>query len=333
VDVDSARAVVARCRSPVRTVPARSRDAVVTLSQLVQLVLLGTIWGSSYLFIKLAVAGFPPVALVEVRLLLGALVLALVRWSARQPWPARSVWPHLVVMALVGNLAPFLLIAWSEQHIDSGLASVLNATTPFFTVLFAVLVFRAERLTWGKAAGVVLGFLGVAILSGSALTAFRTVSAQGQLAVLASSACYGLGFAYARRFLRGAPLALAASQIAVAAVLLLPPSLVLVDRATLQPSGSAVLAVAVLGVLGSGLAYVLYYRLIASAGAVVASLATYLMPPVGVTLGWLVLGEPVDWRLLAGVVLILAGMAAVQGRSGWATVWQTLRVRTRAADD
>lgn len=290
---------------------------VVTLGQLVRLILLGTIWGSSYLFIKLAVAGFPPVALVEARLLLGALVLTLVRRLARQPWPERLVWPHLIVMAVVGNLVPFLLIAWSEQHIDSGLASVLNATTPFFTVLFAVLVFRTERLTWGKAAGVVLGFLGVALLSGRDLTALRTASAQGNLAVLASSACYGLGFAYARRFLSGAPLALAASQIAVAAVLLLPPSLVLVDRAELQPSGSAVLAVAVLGVLGSGLAYVLYYRLIASAGAVVASLATYLMPPVGVTLGWLVLGEPVGWRLLAGVLVILVGMAMVQGQAGW----------------
>nr|BAL52564.1 hypothetical conserved protein [uncultured prokaryote] len=306
---------------------------MVTLSQLVQLVLLGTIWGSSYLFIKIAVGGVPPLALVEVRLLLGAAVLLVVRWWARQAWPACRVWPHLVVMAVIGNVVPFLLIAWSEQHIDSGLASVLNATTPFFTVVFAVLAFRTESLTVAKTAGLVLGFLGVAVLSGADLAAVRTASAQAELAVLASSACYGLGFAYARRFLRGAPLALAASQIAVAAVLLLPPSLVLVDRATLQPSGSAVLAVAVLGVLGSGLAYVLYYRLIGSAGAVVASLATYLMPPVGVTLGWLVLGEPVGWRLLAGVVLILAGMAAVQGRSGWATVWQTLRVRTRAADD
>lgn len=298
-----------------------------TVGQLLQLVLLGTIWGSSYLFIKVAVAGVPPLSLVEVRLFLGAAVLFLVRRWARQPWPARAVWPHLLVMAVAGNVVPFLLIAWSEQHIDSGLASVLNATTPFFTVAFAVAVFRAERLSWNKAAGVVLGFLGVAVLSGADLAAWRSASARAQVAVLASSACYGLGFAYARRFLRGAPLALAAGQIGLAAGLLALPTLASGELLALRPTAGALLALAVLGILSSGLAYVLYYRLIESAGAVVASLATYLMPPVGVTLGWLVLGEPVGWRLLAGVALVLAGMAVVQGRAGWSA----LRRASRAA--
>ncbi|MCM8746504.1 EamA family transporter [Thermomicrobium sp. CFH 73360] len=302
------------------------------VGQLVQLVLLGTIWGSSYLFIKVAVEGFPPVLLVEGRLLLGAAVLLAIRWWTRQQWPACAVWPHLVVMALVGNVVPFLLIAWSEQHIDSGLASVLNATTPFFTVLFAVLAFRAERITWGKAMGVGLGFVGVAVLSGADLTAFRSASTQGQLAVLVSSACYGLGFAYARRFLRGAPLALAAAQIGLAALLLVPLVLASGIPGDLRPTLPAFLALSALGVVSSGMAYVLYYRLIASAGAVVASLATYLMPPVGVTLGWAVLGEPIGWRLLVGVVLILAGMAVVQGRSGWLALRRTGRLPVPAED-
>lgn len=302
------------------------------VGQLVQLVLLGTIWGSSYLFIKVAVEGFPPVLLVEGRLLLGAAVLLAIRWWTRQQWPARAVWPHLVVMALVGNVVPFLLIAWSEQHIDSGLASVLNATTPFFTVLFAVLAFRAERITWGKAMGVGLGFVGVAVLSGADLTAFRSASTQGQLAVLVSSACYGLGFAYARRFLRGAPLALAAAQIGLAALLLVPLVLASGIPGDLRPTLPAFLALSALGVVSSGIAYVLYYRLIASAGAVVASLATYLMPPVGVTLGWAVLGEPIGWRLLVGVVLILAGMAVVQGRSSWLALRRAGRLQVPAED-
>jgi len=306
----------------------------VTLGQLLQLVLLGTIWGSSYLFIKLAVAGMPPLALVEGRLLLGALVLLAVRRVTGQPWPTRTVWPHLALMAVIGNIVPFLLIAWSEQHIDSGLASVLNATTPFFTVLFAVLIFRAERLTAAKAIGVTLGFLGVAVLSGADLAALGAASTQGQLAVLASSACYGLGFAYARRFLRGAPLALAAGQIALAALILLPPALSAGDLAALRVGPAEVVSVLVLGVLSSGLAYVLYYRLIAAAGAVIASLATYLMPPVGVTLGWLVLGEPVGWRLVVGVVLILFGMAVVQGRAG-RSVWRgrTAGASAKLTDD
>lgn len=303
-----------------------------TVGQLVQLVLLGTIWGSSYLFIKVAVEGFPPILLVEGRLLLGAAVLLAIRWWTRQRWPTRAVWPHLVVMALVGNVVPFLLIAWSEQHIDSGLASVLNATTPFFTVLFAVLIFHAEQLTRAKAIGVGLGFVGVAVLSGADLAAFRSASTQGQLAVLVSSACYGLGFAYARRFLRGAPLALAAAQIGLAALLLLPLALASGIPGDLRPTLPAFLALSALGVVSSGIAYVLYYRLIASAGAVVASLATYLMPPVGVTLGWAVLGEPIGWRLLAGVVLILAGMAVVQGRSSWLALRRAGRLQVPAED-
>lgn len=301
-----------------------------TVGQLVQLVLLGTIWGSSYLLIKVAVEGFPPILLVEGRLLLGAAVLLAIRWWTQQRWPTRAVWPHLVVMALVGNVVPFLLIAWSEQHIDSGLASVLNATTPFFTVLFAVLIFHAEQLTRAKAIGVGLGFVGVAVLSGADLPAFRSASTQGQLAVLVSSACYGLGFAYARRFLRGAPLALAAAQIGLAALLLLPLPLASGIPGDLRPTLPAFLALSALGVVSSGIAYVLYYRLIASAGAVVASLATYLMPPVGVTLGWAVLGEPIGWRLLVGVVLILAGMAVVQGRSSWLALRRASRLQVPA---
>ncbi len=304
-----------------------------TLGQLVQLVLLGTIWGSSYLAIKVAVASVPPSLLVAVRLLLGAAVLLLVRWWTRQLWPARSLLPHLVVMAVVGNVAPFLLIAWSEQHIDSAVAAVLNATTPFFTVLFAVLVFRAEPLTPRKALGVVLGFLGVAVLSGTDLAMIRSVAAQAQLAVLASSACYGLGFAYARRFLRGAPLALATVQIALAAGLSVSIVVATGEVAVVRPSAAELAALVALGILSNGLAYVLYYRLIASAGAVVASMATYLMPPVGVTMGWLVLGEAVGWRLLAGVLLILGGMAVVQGRAGWVGLWRRATAPRAALDD
>lgn len=287
---------------------------------LVQLLLLGTIWGSSYLFIKIAVTSFSALTLVMVRLLLGALVLWLAAWWSRQSIPGRRLWTHLLVMALTGNVVPFLLIAWSEQYIDSGLASVLNATTPFFTVLFAVFLFRAEALTIDKVLGVILGFLGVLVISGRDLTAVMTHSAWGQLAVLLSSACYGLGFAYARRFVYGAPIGLAAMQISLAALLLVGPfGMSLREGMPWRhvPAWPEVFALVFLGVLSSGLAYVLYYRLIATAGAVVASLATYLMPPVGVLLGWSVLGEALSWRLLGGVVLILGGMATVQRRAGW----------------
>jgi drug/metabolite transporter (DMT)-like permease len=286
-----------------------------TLGQLAQLVLLGTIWSSSYLMIKVAVAGIPPLPLVGGRLVLGAATLLAVLALRGIRLPRRpAAWADLTVMALAGNIAPFLLIAWGEQHIDSGLAAVLNATTPFFALLFAVLAFRAERFSAAKLAGLLLGFGGVLVLSGADLAALASSSAQGQLAILLSSACYGFGFAYARARLRGEPLALSAGQILVASALLAPPALLLTDLPALELTLTRLAAWTGLGAVSSGLAYILYYRLIAQVGAVNASLSTYLMPPVGVTLGWLILDEPVGWRTVAGVVGILAGLAVVQGK-------------------
>ncbi len=286
-----------------------------TLGQLLQLVLLGTIWGSSYLMIKVAVAGIPPLPLVGGRLVLGAATLLAVLTLRGIRLPRRpATWAHLTVMALAGNIAPFLLIAWGEQHIDSGLAAVLNATTPFFAVLFAVLAFRAERFNRAKLAGLLLGFGGVLVLTGTDLATLASSSAQGQLAILLSSACYGFGFAYARTRLRGEPLALSAGQILLASMLLAPPAFLLSDLTAIELTLPRLAAWVGLGAVSSGLAYILYYRLIAQIGAVNASLSTYLMPPVGVTLGWLVLGEPVGWRTVVGVIGILAGLAVVQGK-------------------
>lgn len=287
-----------------------------TLAQLAQLVLLGTIWGSSYLLIKVAVAGIPPLPLVAGRLVLGALTLLAALAVNKTRLPRRpATWAHVTVMALTGNIVPFLLIAWGEQHIDSGIAAVLNATTPFFAVLLAVFVFRSERFSLAKVIGLTLGFGGVFVLSGTDLATLASASAQGQLAVLLSSACYGLGFAYARARLRGEPLSLSAAQILVASALLTPPAALLTDPATLDLTTARVTAWIALGVVSSGLAYILYYRLIAQVGAVNASLSTYVMPPVAVALGWLLLDEAIGWRMLVGVAAILAGLAVVQGSS------------------
>ena len=173
-------------------------------THLVQLLLLSAIWGSSYALIKIAVAGISPLTLVAGRLVLGAaLLLVTARVLGLRLPRERTQLLHLSVMAVTGNILPFLLIAWAEERISSSLASILNATTPFFTLLLAVSVLRTERLTLGKVVGIVVGFTGVAILTGADLTNLGSASGQGVLALLASSACYGLGFAYARRYVRG----------------------------------------------------------------------------------------------------------------------------------
>ncbi len=284
-------------------------------SHAAQLVLLGVIWGSSYLFIKVAVAGVPPVTLVAGRLVVGAAVLVLaLRWRGLRLARGGRAWLHVAVQALVGIVFPFLLIAWGEERIDSSLASILNATTPFFTLLFAVAALRSERLGLGRVAGLALGFAGVAVLTGKGLADLGSGSAQGEIALLLSSVCYGLGFAYARRFLRGDPITLAASQSLVAAAVVVPLALVAGDPGATRLDAERLGAWLALGVLSSGVAYILYYRLIAAVGATTASFSTYLMPIVGLLWGWLLLGEPLGPRTLAGVALILIGLVVASLR-------------------
>lgn len=281
-----------------------------------QMGLLALIWGSSYLFIKVAVEGITPLTLVEGRLLCGALVLLLTVRALGLRLPShRSTWFHLSIMAVTGNIAPFLLIAWAEQHISSGLAAILNSTTAFFTLLIATLALRVERWTTRKLIGILIGFAGVAVLTGADLTDLGSASAQGAIALLLSSLLYGFAFAYARRFLRGSAQVLAASQLLVAAVLLAPVALVFGDVASSEITWLRLGSWLALGALSTGVAYLLYYRLIAAVGATTASYATYGIPIVGVAWGWLLLNEHVGVDTLLGVILILAGLAVASRTS------------------
>jgi drug/metabolite transporter (DMT)-like permease len=277
---------------------------------LLQLLLLGSLWGSSYLYIKVAVEGISPLMVVASRLFFGAVLLFVVIRIWRLVLPRdRMVWAHLVVMAVIGNVIPWTLIAWGGQHIDSGLAAVLNSTTPFFTILFVVIAFRAERLTVPRFTGIVLGFAGVAVLTGTDVTRITSASVQGQLAVLISSICYGLAFAYARRYLRGEAIVLAGCQILIAFLIISPFALALGDPLGSRITPAIAGSILALGLLTSGLAYILYYRLISDIGATMASYATYLIPLVGLFLGWLVLGERIGLQSALGVAFILTGLA------------------------
>jgi drug/metabolite transporter (DMT)-like permease len=281
----------------------------VRLGSLIQLILLGLIWGSSYLYIRVAVEGMSPLMLVSIRLMFGAILLfgVIWLWGLRLPQD-RTLWFHLVVMSIIGNVIPWTLISWAGQHIDSGLSAVLNSMTPLFTILFTVAAFHSERLTMPRLAGVILGFTGVAILTGADITDLTSTSLQAQAAVLFSSICYGLAFAYARRYVKFEPVVLAGSQILLAFLIVTPFALAFGDPAGMDLNlarGGSVLA---LGLLPSGVAYILYYRLIRDVGATLASYATYLIPIVGLLLGWLVLGESITLQGLAGVALILSGL-------------------------
>jgi len=280
-------------------------------SGLLQLALLALIWGSSFVWIKIGLRAFTPMQVVFLRLLLAAGVLGVVCWLRGLRMPQEPVvWAHFAVAATVGNVVPFFLFGVGELSIDSGLAGILNATTPLWTVTVAVLA-RVERtMTAIRAAGLALGFTGALVIfapwqSGG--------SVSGAAACLTASALYGVLFVYAGRYLTGRgldPTVLSAGQLSAAAVLsacALPIGW-RVPELRLDALGSVI----VLGVLGTGIAYILNYRLITDDGPTVASTVTYLIPVVAVLFGVAVLGESLSLRVLAGMIVVLAGVGLVR---------------------
>ena len=275
-----------------------------------RLVLLAGIWGWSFLFIKVAVAGFTPSTVAALRVGLGAVVvLGFVRARGLQMPRGWRWWRHFVVVALAGSAIPFTLLAWGEQHISSALTAVLNASTPLFAALFAGLLL-GDRLRPAQVAGLILGFVGVAVAVGLAVGDLTGAALGGELAAVAAGAGYGLAFAYSRRHLTTIPPVVAAGgQLLTATVLLAPLAVVTSVRQGFHPTPTRVAAIVLLGVLGSGVAYVLSYRLIADLGPTRASLVTYLIPIVAVTVGVLFLDEAFSLRLLVGGGLTIAGIA------------------------
>jgi drug/metabolite transporter (DMT)-like permease len=251
----------------------------------------------------------------------GAAVMLAVLLVGRHSLPGElAPWLHLTVMAVVANIAPYFFFGWGIERVASGLAGVLNATTPLFTLAF-VLTAHTERLSVVRVSGLLLGFVGVVLLAAPWRATGLGSSLPGVGACLLGSACYAASYVYARRFLTGrglSALALSTGQMAMGAMLLLLAAPVVVRSAmTLTPT--VVISVLVLGVLGTGVAYVLNYRLIADEGAVAASTVTYLIPVVAVVLGSLVLDEHLTWNLVAGAAIILVGVAVSEGRLGKTT--------------
>ena len=293
----------------------KSGGGAVTLRQVASMLALGTIWGSSYLFIKNLVDAADPVTIIAVRMVLGALTLGGILLLQRRALPAwGSVWGHLAIMSLLGNLLPFWLIAWSQKHTTSALAAVLNAAIPLFTLLIAAVAFRMERITPNRVAGITLGITGVAFLTGRSVLDIESSGGLGELALLGASLCYGFAFAYARRYVRGNPLANVTAQLGMGAVVILPVALATGWVETDKLAATDVAGWIILSAIGTGVAYVIYYGLIAELGATAASFVTYIIPVVGVILGWVFLDERLAWTGFLGMALIVVGVWVSVGR-------------------
>jgi drug/metabolite transporter (DMT)-like permease len=277
---------------------------------LLRLYLLAVLWGSGFLFVKLALRGLSPVQIVLGQLTLGAVVLLLTLAVRRQPLPhIGPLWAYLTGMAVLANIAPYMLFSWSEQRISSGLAGVLSATTPLCTLVLARL-FGVGRLSVARVLGLVLGLAGVVLLAAPWHDGHRAVSLAGVLAALGAAACYAGSYVYVRRLLtnRGTtPLVLSAVQLSAGAVLLgvVTPW---IGRRPVTLSGTVVLSVVALGVVSTGIAYVLNYRLIQDEGPTAASMTNYLTPVVAVLLGVIFVDERLSWNLAVGTGVVLLGV-------------------------
>ncbi|HET6380442.1 MAG TPA: DMT family transporter [candidate division Zixibacteria bacterium] len=280
--------------------------------------ILGFVWGSSYLFIKIGVETLTPLTLVAGRVGIGAAVLAVAMLVARQALPRRApVYGHLVVMALLGIVIPFFLITWGEQTIDSGLAAILTGTVPLFAIVMAALVLADEPITTNRLAGLVVGFVGVVLITSPGLSGGMGGSMPGQLALLGASVSYAAAGVYGRRMLQGVPAMTSAfGEVGFAFVISAALALILEDPFATQVEASTVLSLAWLGLTGSGLAFLAFFFLLNRWGATRTSLVAYLLPVVGVILGVLVADEQISLPVLAGMVLIIGGVATANLRFG-----------------
>jgi drug/metabolite transporter (DMT)-like permease len=281
------------------------------------LLALSVLWGGSFLFIKVSVAEMPPATVAAGRVLLAALTLLALLPLTGAPLPRGArLWLWLVLLGGVNNTLPFFFINWGQQHIEIGLGGILNATTPFFSVLLAPLFAADERLTPARLAGVVIGMAGVAVLVGPGALGSLGADVWGELAVVLGSLGYAFGGIIARRLTGSGlpPVSLAFGQLVGASLFSVPLALALDAPWLLRPSGEALGALALLAVVCSAFAYLLYFRVLAVAGATNASLVTLMIPLSATALGALVFGERLGVEALAGFALIALGFAVLDGR-------------------
>lgn len=282
------------------------------------LIILSILWGGSFFFVGVAVKVLPPFTIVALRVTLAAIILLPVVYITGLRMPAnRKVWSAFFGMCILNNVIPFSLIVWGQQHIASGLASILNATTPLFTVIAAHILTRDEKMTTLKMIGVIIGFTGVVIMIGYGSFGGVSKSIYGQLAVIGAAVSYSLAGIYGRRFhqLGVKPMVTATGQVTASSVLLIPMALFIERPYQLPVPGVEVwLAVAGLAMISTALAYILYFRILATAGATNVLLVTLLVPVSAILLGSIFLGETLEIKHLLGMGFISIGLLAIDGR-------------------
>lgn len=293
-----------------------------TASDWLLLIVLSIFWGGSFFFAEIAVREIPPLTLAFGRCTIAAAVLLIYARAMGLELPkGRAVWRSLLALAVLNTVLPFTLIFWGQTHITSGLAGILNATAPLFSILLAHFATSDDKLTGRRAFGVAIGFIGVVIVIGVDALSDLGVQTLAQLAVVLASMFYAMAGVFGRRFKSYPPAVIAASILMLGAVMLLPLS-VYADRPWTLPAPSlaAVACLIGLAVVSTALAFLIYFRVLARAGAVNFQLVAYLIPVSAILLGVGFLGETLEWRHMIGMLVIALGLAAIDGRPHQAIV-------------
>jgi drug/metabolite transporter (DMT)-like permease len=280
--------------------------------ELALLLLLATLWGASYSFIKLGVATIPPITLIAARTLIaGALLVAIMRWRGRRLPQDAATWRRFLFQACLNSVIPWTLIAWGERSLDAGLATILNSTSPIFTFFLTLAVTQQEAPSLRKLFGVAAGMAGICLIVG--VQAFHGLGEQlaAQIAIVVATICYAGAAVFSRGFRGLDPMAPAAGSLLCGAAILLPVSIAVERPWTLAPSTSSLLALSGLAVFSTAFAFVIYFRLIQTLGSVGTTAQSYLRVPIGVALGVLLLGESLSPTAWAGLACVVVGVAAM----------------------
>jgi drug/metabolite transporter (DMT)-like permease len=281
------------------------------------MLILSVFWGGSFFFNKIALGELPPFTIVLARVAIGGLALNILLLALGQRLPrSPALWRDFAMMGLLTNIIPFCLMVAGQRAIAIGLASVLNATTPLFTVLLAPLMARDEKVTPAKLTGVVLGLVGVAVLIGADALAGLDRGVVGEVMCLGAALAFALSGLYGRRFqgMGVSPLVTATGQVTTSAIMMLPIAALDAPWRLPVPSAAVWGALLCLGLLSTTLGYFLFYRILAAAGAINLMLVTFLQPAFAILLGAGILGERLNARQFAGMALIACGLAAMDGR-------------------
>ncbi|SHN85129.1 DMT family transporter [Bradyrhizobium erythrophlei] len=293
------------------TIKKGAREAALGF-ELALLLLLATLWGGSYTFIKLGVATIPPITLIAGRTLIaGLLLLIIMRWR-RVRLPADGpTWRRFLFQACLNSVIPWTLIAWAERSVDAGLATILNSTSPIFTFFLTIAIAHQDRPTFRKLFGVVAGMAGICLIIGTQALHGLGEQLVAQIAIVTATVCYAGGAVFSRGFKGLDPMAPAAGSLLCGAAVLLPVSLIVERPWTIVPSTTSVLALLGLAIFSTAIAFVIYFRLIQTLGSVGTTAQAYLRVPIGVALGVLLLGETLSPNAWIGLACVVIGVAAM----------------------